>query len=154
MNRQPVYVAGSKDKSNCNSSPGLSQWGEKTLVDKWGFTLLVLSHFTNMFLTEYCNQLWHSSKEAYKFSLILIGSLQQFWPSAQTSRSVQWSLSGTTPYEKTTLPGKTIFQFVKISIYHWTPYKLNPSGQTICLERLLFIDIEGSCSWEVSLYPL
>ena len=46
------------------------------------------------------------------------------WDMLSRSMMVQWNLSGTTP------SGKTIFQFLKISINHWLSCKLNLSGMT------------------------
>ena len=56
------------------------------------------------------------------------------------------------PSVKTTLSGETLLKFVKISIYHRIPCKLNLSGKTTWLERPLFLDINGGCYRQVSLY--
>ena len=64
----------------------------------------------------------------------------------------QWNLTGMTPSRKTTLSGKTIFQVMKNSIFHWIPCKLSLCGKTTWLDRPLFIDIKPGRFRQVSLY--
>ena len=47
---------------------------------------------------------------------------------------------------------KTIFQFLKISIYYWIPCKLNLSETTTCLLIPLLLGIYGGRSQQVSVY--
>ena len=47
------------------------------------------------------------------------------------------------PSQTAILFGNDILQFVKISVFHWTPCKLNLLGNPTCLEWPLFLDISG-----------
>ena len=58
---------------------------------------------------------------------------------------LQWNLPGMTPRGKTTLSGKTIFQFVKISVYSLDSIQIEPVWKDQS-----FPHIKCGCSWHVS----